>query len=44
MNLSDGHHTLLDIAERSGMSFDVTKYAVDTLLLDDLVTCFTKSS
>ena len=44
LNLSDGHHTLLDIAEKSGMSFDVIKYAVDTLLVHDLVTCFTKSS
>ncbi|WP_442947424.1 winged helix-turn-helix domain-containing protein [Nostoc sp.] len=44
LNLSDGHHTLLDIAERWGMSFDVTKYTVNTLLLHDLVTCLTKSS
>ncbi|MFW9261182.1 DUF4910 domain-containing protein [Nostoc sp. CALU 546] len=38
LNLSDGHHTLLDIAERSGMPFDVIKYAADTLLTHDLLT------
>lgn len=32
LNLSDGHHTLLDIAKRSGISFDVIKYAVDTYI------------
>ncbi|WP_442948944.1 winged helix-turn-helix domain-containing protein [Nostoc sp.] len=44
LNLSNGHHTLLDIAERSGMSFYVTKYAADTLLVHDFVTCLIKSS
>lgn len=38
LNLSDGQHTLLDIAERSGMSFDVIKSAADTLLTHDLLT------
>ncbi len=37
LNLSDGHHSLLDIAERAGMSFDVIKYAADTLLAHDLL-------
>ncbi|MDZ8260536.1 DUF4910 domain-containing protein [Nostoc sp. ChiQUE01b] len=38
LNLSDGQQTLLDIAERSGMSFDMIKYAADTLLAHDLLT------
>ncbi|MEH2359007.1 DUF4910 domain-containing protein [Nostoc sp.] len=38
LNLSDGQHTLLDIAERSEMSFDVIKYAADTLLAHELLT------
>ncbi|MCW5315429.1 DUF4910 domain-containing protein [Nostoc sp. KVJ3] len=38
LNLSDGHHTLLDIAERSGMSFDMIKNAADRLLANDLLT------
>ncbi|MEH2383022.1 MAG: DUF4910 domain-containing protein [Nostoc sp.] len=37
LNLSDGQHTLLDIAERSGMSFDVIKYAADRLLAHELL-------
>ncbi|MEH2285564.1 MAG: DUF4910 domain-containing protein [Nostoc sp.] len=37
LNLSDGQHTLLDIAERSGMSFDVIKSAADILLAHDLL-------
>jgi aminopeptidase-like protein len=37
LNLSDGNHTLLDIAERSGMSFDVIKSAADTLLAHNLL-------
>jgi aminopeptidase-like protein len=31
LNLSDGHHDLLDIAERSGIAFDVIKDAADAL-------------
>ncbi|MEH1875696.1 DUF4910 domain-containing protein [Nostoc sp.] len=38
LNLSDGQHTLLDIVERSGMSFDVIKYAADSLLAYELLT------
>ncbi|MEH2175820.1 DUF4910 domain-containing protein [Nostoc sp.] len=38
LNLSDGQHTLLDIAEKSGISFDVIKSAADTLLTHDLLT------
>ncbi|KAB8333297.1 DUF4910 domain-containing protein [Scytonema tolypothrichoides VB-61278] len=37
LNLSDGHHTLLDIAQRSGISFDEIKYAADRLLEHDLL-------
>jgi aminopeptidase-like protein len=32
LNLSDGHHSLLDIADRSCLRFDVLKHAVDALL------------
>ena len=32
LNLSDGKHSLLDIAERSGCAFDTIKRAADTLL------------
>jgi aminopeptidase-like protein len=31
LNLSDGNETLLDIAERSGLTFDLIKAAADTL-------------
>lgn len=37
LNLSDGNHTLLDIAERSGLPFDVIKTAADALLEHDLL-------
>lgn len=41
LNLSDGEHSLLDIAERSGLRFDVIKTAADVLtehgLLRELV-------
>ena len=37
LNLSDGHHTLLDIAQRSKMSFNEIKYAADALLAHDLI-------
>ncbi len=37
LNLSDGQHTLLDIAERSKMSFDVIKKAANALLQHDLL-------
>ncbi len=39
LNLSDGSHTLLDIAQRSGMAFDVIKNAADALLEADLLRC-----
>jgi len=32
LNLSDGTHSLLDIAERAGIDFDVTRRAAESLL------------
>ena len=32
LNQSDGTHSLLDIAERSGLAFDIIKDAADMLL------------
>lgn len=37
LNLSDGNHSLLDIAERSGMEFGSIKQAADALVNVDLV-------
>ncbi len=37
LNLSDGSCSLLDIAERSGMSFDSIKRAADALVKHDLL-------
>lgn len=37
LNLTDGEHTLLDIAERSNLSFDVIKKAADALLKHELL-------
>lgn len=37
LNLSDGEHSLLDIAERSGLRFDVIKAAADALLEHALI-------
>jgi aminopeptidase-like protein len=37
LNQSDGTHTLLDIAERSGLVFDIIKDAADILLRHDLL-------
>ena len=37
LNLSDGNHTLLDIAARSDCRFDSIKRAADTLLEYDLL-------
>ncbi|MGH8002934.1 MAG: DUF4910 domain-containing protein [Brasilonema sp.] len=37
LNLSDGEHTLLDIADRSSMSFDFINKAADALLEHDLL-------
>jgi aminopeptidase-like protein len=32
LNLSDGHHTLLDISERTGLAFDTIRRSADVLL------------
>ncbi|MDZ7956885.1 MAG: DUF4910 domain-containing protein [Aulosira sp. DedQUE10] len=37
LNLADGNHTLLDIAQRSGMTFDEIKTAADKLSATDLL-------
>ena len=37
LNLSDGEHSLLDISERSGLSFDSVKSAADALVEHDLL-------
>ena len=37
LNLSDGQHSLLDIASRSGLAFDVIRSAADRLLETDLL-------
>jgi aminopeptidase-like protein len=37
LNLSDGAHSLLDIVERSGMSFDEVKRAADALVEHNLL-------
>ena len=37
LNLSDGYHSLLDIAERSGIEFGAVKKAADMLLEHDLL-------
>jgi aminopeptidase-like protein len=37
LNLSDGQHSLLDVAERSGLEFGVIKSAADVLLEHGLV-------
>ncbi len=37
LNLSDGQHSLLDIAERSGLPFDMIRAAADALLPHDLL-------
>ena len=37
LNLSDGQHTLLDIADRSGLEFDLVKDAADLLVEHDLL-------
>jgi aminopeptidase-like protein len=37
LNLSDGHHTLLDIAERAGLAFDVIQNAAKVLLEHSLL-------
>ena len=37
LNLSDGEHTLLDIADRSGLAFQSVKQAADALIKHDLL-------
>jgi len=37
LNLSDGEHSLLDIAERSGLSFESVRKAADALLTHNLL-------
>jgi aminopeptidase-like protein len=37
LNLSDGNHSLLDISERAGMSFEQIKIAADILATDGLL-------
>lgn len=37
LNFSDGNHSLLDIAERSGLRFDIIRDAADLLLSGDLL-------
>jgi aminopeptidase-like protein len=37
LNLSDGHHSLLDISDRSGVNFDLLRSAADALLEHDLL-------
>jgi aminopeptidase-like protein len=38
LNLSDGHHSLLDISDRSGLAFRAIRRAADALLAHDLLT------
>ena len=42
LNLSDGHHSLLDIAERAGLPFARLKEAADALATTDLLTIVTR--
>jgi aminopeptidase-like protein len=44
LNLSDGQHTLLDIAERSGVAFGLVRQAADLLLEHDLLELLPKST
>ena len=37
LNLSDGGHSLLDVAERSGLEFGAIRAAADELLEHDLL-------
>ena len=37
LNLSDGRHTLLDIADRAGLEFELIKNAADILSKHDLL-------
>jgi aminopeptidase-like protein len=44
LNLADGHHTLLDIADRSGLDFDLLKDAADKLYEARLLQEYTETS
>jgi aminopeptidase-like protein len=37
LNYSDGHYSLLDIAERSGLTFDAIRLAADVLIEQQLL-------
>ena len=37
LNLSDGEHSLIEVAERSGRPFDAVKVAADALLASGLL-------
>ena len=37
LNLADGQHTLLDIAERAGIEFEAAQLAAQALLRHDLL-------
>jgi aminopeptidase-like protein len=37
LNMSDGHHSLLDISERSGLAYDVIRDTADILVKADLL-------
>jgi aminopeptidase-like protein len=37
LNYSDGNHSLLDIAERSGLAFDAIRHAADLLVEHNLL-------
>jgi len=44
LNLSDGNHSLLDIAERSGISFPMIKEAADLLYEKKLLSLIQNNS
>jgi aminopeptidase-like protein len=44
LNLSDGRHTLLDIAERANLPFEVIRQAADLLVEHDLLTACIRSA
>jgi len=44
LNLSDGKHTLLDMAERSGLAFDLIKDSADALYNENLLSELTEQA
>jgi aminopeptidase-like protein len=38
LNLADGNHSLLDVAEKSGLAFKIIRNAAEALLQHDLLT------